>query len=759
TGKQIQELSPVEEGRYESITGETIDIDSKFFKDAKTKIYNILFEKGKISNWETCLIRKDKKVIPVEESIVFIYNKEGDVSGAVGIIRDITERRKSERETKESKEFLENVFKTSVDGIMVTDNEGSITLVNEAITKMLGYSKNELMGKRTGVFNPKGESYKKNVDKYLTILFEEGTVTAFELTYLKKDRNLISVEVNTALLRDNKGNITGTVSTIRDITERKKDEAQLKETKDHLDNIIESSLDPVLIVDINGCVERVNESFLKVLGYTEEEVMGRHTTELSPSVEGSYESTTGRTIEITGDLIKQSKEMLAKLFEEGRVYNWERYFVRKDQKVIPVESNIVFLYDSEGDMTGGVGILRDITERKKAEEDGKEARDFLENIFETTADGIMVTDEQGCIVKINRAIEQMLGYREDELVGKYTSELGPQDEERVKTRAIMFEQLFEKGQVKHWETEWFRKDGNLCPVEINITFQKDSEGNFCRAVAGIRDISYQKAAEESLRESEEQLRSLVQSASDAILTINSCGEIKSWNSGAHAIFGYTPEEIIGKSFSCLVPERCRENNEQSMGKMAVTDKARFVGKTFAFPGIRKDGREFPAEISYARYEAREGMVLTGIVRDITERQKAEKEIREARYFLENIFKTVTDGILVVDNTGVISLANAAVASMLAYSKEEIIGKGAHIFKPEGEDYELAANNYMEKLFEEEIVTGFEFVWLKKDGSLIDVEVNSALLKDNDGNVTGAVSTIRDITERKKMEQQLLQSEK
>ena len=139
----------------------------------------------------------------------------------------------------------------------------------------------------------------------------------------------------------------------------------------------------------------------------------------------------------------------------------------------------------------------------------------------------------------------------------------------------MFEQLFEKGYVKHWETEWFRKDGSLCPVEINITFLKDREGNFYRAVAGIRDISDRKEAEESLRESEEQLRSLVQSASDAILTINPCGGIKSWNSGAHAIFGYTPEEIIGTSFSCLVPERCRENNKQSMEKLLATDKDSF----------------------------------------------------------------------------------------------------------------------------------------------------------------------------------------
>ena len=112
----------------------------------------------------------------------------------------------------------------------------------------------------------------------------------------------------------------------KEISVRKKSNETLEKTRDYLDNIIDSSLDPIVIVDTTGCIMRVNESLLKMLGYTEEEVMGRHTTEFSPSVEGSYESTTGKKVEINEDCIKQSKKMLAKLFEEGRVYNWDRYF-------------------------------------------------------------------------------------------------------------------------------------------------------------------------------------------------------------------------------------------------------------------------------------------------------------------------------------------------------------------------------------------------------------------------------------------------
>ncbi len=825
------------------------------------------------------------------------------------------------REAVSKRKELEDIISSiNTDVLIVVDRNGKIIMCNDSVQELFGYQVNEVINQQIDLLYSESHADPLKGIEIAAKLEKDGFNIEL-VTGRKKNNDIIPLE----LVTYNRKNYSGVVLLLRDITERQKAEEKLEKykkqlealvskrtvdlstrnkqlqeeinvrkqtneelskTRDYLDNIIESSLDPVVIVDINGCIERVNDSFLKMLGYTKEEVTGKHTTEFSPSVEGAYASTTGRTIEITQDFITQSKEMLAKLFEEGKVYNWERYFMRKDQKVVPVESNIVFLFDSEENMIGGVGILRDITERRKADEESAEARNFLQNIFETTADGIMVTDDQGCIVKINRAIEHMLGYSEDELTGKYTTELGPHDEEHTKKRAIMFEQLFEKGYVKHWETEWFRKDGSLCPVEVNITFLKDREGNLYRAVAGIRDISDRKKAVESLRESEGQLRSLVQSASDAILTINSSGEIKSWNSGAHVIFGYTPEEIIGKSFACLVPERYKENNKQSMERMLGTEKDSFVGKTYSFPGIRKDGREFPAEISYASYETKEGTVFTGFVRDISERQKAEQEIREARNFLENIFRTVgdgiivttpdghitmanetaslitgysideligkrsaelapqenyhkekgvayqrtlleegvvnkvdfawerkdsnlidvemnialltdtegtvtgsvasfrditdrkkaeqeikeaneflenifrttTDGIIVTDNEGTITVVNEATAKILGYAKEDLLGEGAHIFKPEGEEHELIATNYVEKLFEETTVTGYEFVWLKKDGSLIDVEVNAALLKGDNDQVNGAVSTIRDITERKEFEEILKKSE-
>ncbi|MEE8383283.1 MAG: PAS domain S-box protein, partial [Thermodesulfobacteriota bacterium] len=505
-GKHMAEFSPIEEGTYRSTTDELVEINKEFFDNIKTFISDLV-EEGKIFNWDSYLIRNDKKLIPVEENIVFFCNEKGDRTGAVGIIRDITERRKAESETKEAKEFMENIFKTSVDGIMVTNNKGSITLVNEAITKMLGYSKNELIGKRTGVFNPKGESYKKNVGKYLTLLFEEGTVTAFELAYLKKDRNLIDVEVNSALLRDNKGNITGTVSTIRDITERKQDEAQLKETKDHLDNIIESSLDGIIVSDSVGNVILVNKSFLALVGFEEEEVIGKHIMELSITDMRTYESTTGEMVEINEAFLNTSMEMSVKLFEEGKVSDWESYYLRKDGIIVPVEMKLSHLYDEVGGNIGAVGVIRDITKRRKAEKEIREARDFLENIFKTTADGIIVTDNEGSITMVNDAMEEITGYPRAELLKQHVTLLTPTDNQQYSEGENEIGKLVKEGVLKERESLLKRKDGQCIIIETNMSLLFDKTGKSIGCVGINSDITERKKMEQQLLQSEK-LKSL-----------------------------------------------------------------------------------------------------------------------------------------------------------------------------------------------------------------------------------------------------------
>jgi len=493
-GKHMMELTVTEEGTYESTTGELVEINDEILK-MQWEMVEKLFEEGRISNWEGYYLRKDGKIVPVEKTVAYLYNEEGDLTGTVGINREITERRKAEKEIKEARDFLENIFKTSADGILITDPKGFITMVNEAMEKMLGCSQDELIGKHVMELNPKGKEYEERGKEFAKKLFEDDTVTGFEFTWARKDGSLIDVEFNVATLRDKEGKFTGSVGIIRDVTERKQAEYELRETKDHLDDIIESSLDGIVVSDNVGYITRANKYFLKLIDFEEEVVIGMHMMELSITEKGTYESTTGESVEIGEEFFNNAWEITEKLFGEGKISNWESYLIRKDKKVIPVEINISYLYSEKGDITGSVGIFSDITERRKAEKEIKEARDFLENIFKTSADGIIITDPQGSITMVNEAIEKMLGYTKEDMEKIHLSQLNPYlYDERYPQFPL--NKLGKGGRVTAFEMLWKAKQGEIIPVELNVSFFEDKSGEMIGGVIGVRDIRERKRLEE-----------------------------------------------------------------------------------------------------------------------------------------------------------------------------------------------------------------------------------------------------------------------
>jgi PAS domain S-box-containing protein len=150
-----------------------------------------------------------------------------------------------------------------------------------------------------------------------------------------------------------------------EVLNRKRASEELVKTKDHLDNIIESSLDCIVVTDEKGYIIRANKSFIKLLDYKEEEVLGKHIAELAPTTKGTYKSTTGEMIEINSDFFDGVKTMITKLSKESKVTNWESYLISKNKIVIPIEQNITYLYNKKEELVGSVGIIRNISERKK----------------------------------------------------------------------------------------------------------------------------------------------------------------------------------------------------------------------------------------------------------------------------------------------------------------------------------------------------------------------------------------------------------
>jgi len=200
--------------------------------------------------------------------------------------------------------------------------------------------------------------------------------------------------------------------------QRKRTEVELRNTKDYLDNVIESSLDGIAVSDSWGYILKVNKSFTKLAGREEKEIIGKHAMELSVTEEGTYESTTGELVKIDEEFFNHSIKTMTELYDEGKIFNCETYYLRKDGKVVPVEMNIVYLYSEEGEIIGSVGINRDITGRKRAEKDLKHTKNYLRNVINSMPSVLVGVDCEGQVTEWNLGAEKLTGTTQKQAYGQ-----------------------------------------------------------------------------------------------------------------------------------------------------------------------------------------------------------------------------------------------------------------------------------------------------------------------------------------------------
>ena len=253
----------------------------------------------------------------------------------------------------------------------------------------------------------------------------------------------------------------------------------------------------------------------------------------------------------------------------------------------------------------------------------------LRRILETSVDGIMIADSTDCIVQVNSAVEMMLGYSREELVGKYLWELIPDDGEHHNKVKDVIRDLKKRERVSGVEQVWRRKDGGVFYVEVNFSVIKDIKSNTAGSLACIRDINDRKKAEEELRLSEQRYHSLVDNANDAVISTDNTGRIISFNKKAEQMFGYTRDDILGKSVIQLSPQRVRERQQKMFEEFSKTNTLYIVGKTMEGQGLRKDGREFPMEGSTFVIEVGGENILTVLIRDISDRKKMEERLLQS----------------------------------------------------------------------------------------------------------------------------------
>jgi PAS domain S-box-containing protein len=269
--------------------------------------------------------------------------------------------------------------------------------------------------------------------------------------------------------------------------------------------------------------------------------------------------------------------------------------------------------------------IRYAIERKRVEEALRESEEKFRKLTAKSPNMIFI-NRAGSIVYANEACEQIMGYTREELLSPefdFLRLIAPESIEMVKQN---YRQHMQGQEVPPYEYRLLTKDGGRLDAIHTTRLIKYYDRP---AILGIvTDITKRKQTEAALRESEMRFRSVAQSAADAIISANSKGHILSWNKSAQSMFGYREEEVVGKPLTLLIPERYQAAHREGLERFSSTGEARMVGKAVELHGLRKDGREFPVEISLGTWQTEEGTFFSAVIRDITERKQAEEKIRQ-----------------------------------------------------------------------------------------------------------------------------------
>lgn len=255
---------------------------------------------------------------------------------------------------------------------------------------------------------------------------------------------------------------------------------------------------------------------------------------------------------------------------------------------------------------------------------------------------------------------------------------------------------------------------------------------------------------DALSDSAARLRAILETAVEGIITIDDRGIMESFNLAAEKIFGYNAREAIGQNVKLLMPEPFRHQHDQYIQNYSRTGHAKIIGIGREVVGRRKDGTVFPMELSVSEVKLAGRRMFTGFIRDITERKTAEKLLGHYAALVESSH----DAIIGKTLDGRITSWNRGANEIFGYSAEEMIGRPISLLIPAGRKDEEP--RILEKIKQGQSVDHYETIRQRKDGKLIDISVTISPIRDAEGRVVGASKVARDISERKKLEQEIIE---
>ncbi|MFX1570779.1 MAG: PAS domain S-box protein [Promethearchaeota archaeon] len=692
-----------------------------------------------------------------------LHDPKGGVVGILVTYEDITIREIAEQKLKESEEKYRGILENIKETYFEVDLEGNFTFFNDAFVELIGYSKNELLNSNYQNFVDK-ENKDKIFNVYSQVFSTSKPQSGFQYQFKKKNGALVTCESSVYLSYDSEGNKIGFNGLARDITEKYILQQKIKESEEKYRTIFNASPDYIFITDTKGNILDMNPALLERIGTTLNEVRGINFSKF-------YVGENLDELRKIGELIISGKEIKG-VEIKAQAYSGEIF--EYEVNSVPLKEN--------GKVQKILNLARDITLRKQAEQKLKESEKKYRHLFESSPYAIWLMDEEGVIVDCNSTMNDLLSTLEiKDLIGRKFSDVLSvlkRSDYLINILKNRFKRFLTGEKLGPLEFQITRVDGTK--IWLSITSSLVNIGDQILTQAIIQNITDKKNAEQKIKESETKYRHLFEKSPYSIILINRKGKIIDCNPVTEKLFNRKIETLINKNFLDL-------NIKPEKTLPLLKDRYQYL-----LQGIIPE----PLEVQIAKSQSgslmwinvEDSLVEIGdetvfqvIIQDITEKKRAEEELKNSQEELrilnrdleqkvlertkdliksEQQYRTtinsLSDPLHVIDKNLNIILANSAFDSWLRNLDidKKIVGLNvfdAFPFLPDEihEEYKLVFESGETLITEGSILLNTTEIFTETRKIPIFSE----------NRVNQVITIIRDITESKKMENQLIESEK